>query len=409
MSFSKGYIERYVRYPAFIEQAPVPDLGIIVVIPSYIEPELLRTINSLSLCLVPQSGVEVIVVVNEPEFCTENVHRQNDITISELSDWKKLNPGSFFNLYTIRPAPFPKKHAGAGMARKTGMDEAIRRFEEVGNPRGIILSLDADTLVDTNYFVQTEQLFHSGLNPVGATLAFCHRVDELEDERLRTGILLYEKYLHYYKEALAFSGYPNAIHTIGSAFAVRADAYVKQGGMNRRQAGEDFYFLHKLTQLGLIAELNSTRVYPSARVSDRVPFGTGFAMKKWFEGDDSLMRAYCFRSFCDLKYFLRMIPLFYSGGQVVCPFEGKGIAEPLTAFLEEDHFGEKLLEIKRNSSSLVSFHKRFFLSFNAFKIMKFLNFSHARFYKFQDMDEAYLQLQMKKRSGDPEGKAEEKI
>ena len=45
-----------------------------------------------------------------------------------------------------------------------------------------------------------------------------------------------------------FVGYPDSIYTIGSAFAVRAEAYMKQGGMNRRQAGEDFYFLYKLTK-----------------------------------------------------------------------------------------------------------------------------------------------------------------
>ena len=396
MSFFQGYIERYVRYPAFIEQMPLPDLGIVVVIPSCKEQELLRTINSLSACMVPQCGVEVIVVVNEPEFCPESVHRQNDFTINELFDWKKRNTGSFFNLYAIRPDPFPRKHAGAGMARKTGMDEAIRRFEKVGNHEGIIFSLDADTLVDAGYFVQAEHIFHSGLNPVGITFAFSHRVNELEDERLQTGILLYEKYLHYYKEALAFSGYPHAIHTIGSAFAVRSDAYVKQGGMSRRQAGEDFYFLHKLTQLGHVAELDSTFVYPSGRVSDRVPFGTGFAMKKWAGGDDSLMKTYCFQSFRDLKTFFGMIPSFYPGRPGSCLSEEREIPRPVAVFLKKDHFKERLDEIKRNSSSFASFRKRFFLTFNAFKIMKFLNFSHPGFYEFQGLDEALLQLEEQK-------------
>jgi hypothetical protein len=41
-----------------------------------------------------------------------------------------------------------------------------------------------------------------------------------------------------------------AYHTVGSAMAVKAYQYVKVGGMNRRQAGEDFYFIQKLVHSG---------------------------------------------------------------------------------------------------------------------------------------------------------------
>jgi len=111
---------------------------------------------------------------------------------------------------------------------------------------------------------------------------------------------------------LDFAGFPDSIYTIGSAFAVRAEAYVKQGGMNRRQAGEDFYFLNKLTKLGTVAEINDAFVFPSARVSDRVPFGTGAAMTKWMNEDEDLTKTYNFAAFQDLKrLFDRLI--LYSG------------------------------------------------------------------------------------------------
>ena len=42
---------------------------------------------------------------------------------------------------------------GVGLARKTGMDEAVRRFDIINNPEGVILSLDADCTVEHNYFV----------------------------------------------------------------------------------------------------------------------------------------------------------------------------------------------------------------------------------------------------------------
>ena len=60
--------------------------------------------------------------------------------------------------------------------------------------------------------------------------------------------------------------------------AVRPEAYMKQGGMNRRKAGEDFYFLNKIMSLGGFGECAETTIYPSPRTSKRVPFGTGQAV-----------------------------------------------------------------------------------------------------------------------------------
>ena len=54
--------------------------------------------------------------------------------------------------------------------------------------------------------------------------------------------------------------------------AVKALPYVKAGGMNRRQAGEDFYFIQKLVPSGGYFSLNSTTVYPSPRASDQGSF-----------------------------------------------------------------------------------------------------------------------------------------
>ena len=116
----------------------------------------------------------------------------------------------------------------------------------------------------------------------------------------------YELYLRYYQEALAYIGHPHAFHCIGSAFAVRASDYVAQGGMNKRQAGEDFYFLQKLISTGRYACLNATRVYPSARFSTRTPFGTGQAVRQIVE-DGGYFPVYHWGAFRDLKYFFQGI------------------------------------------------------------------------------------------------------
>ena len=83
-------------------------------------------------------------------------------------------------------------------------------------------------------------------------------------------ITQYELHLRYYLNAVRSTGYPYAYHTVGSSFTVRADVYCKEGGMNRRQGGEDFYFIQKVAQRGNFSECNATRVVASPRPSDRV-------------------------------------------------------------------------------------------------------------------------------------------
>jgi hypothetical protein len=55
--------------------------------------------------------------------------------------------------------------------------------------------------------------------------------------------------------------------------------------MNKRAAGEDFYFLNKLAKVGRIDYIRETCVHPSARVSTRVPFGTGKRIERFLAGD----------------------------------------------------------------------------------------------------------------------------
>lgn len=390
MNFADRYISRNIVYPPFVSEAPSEALSMLVVIPVCNEPDLLHCLTSLTGFDQPSGQVEVLLVVNESELATDAVKRQNAQTIREVEGWKKDHPLSYLRFHLVCPEPFPKKHAGAGLARKTGMDEAVRRFAAIGKPDGIIVSLDADTTVSENYLTAIEEAFRTEDAPVGVTLRFQHRTEEVTDSRQREGMELYELYLHYYKLALQFTGYPHAIYTIGSAFAVRVDAYLKQGGMPKRQAGEDFYFLHKLTALGEVRELNQCCVYPSARLSNRVPFGTGPSIQKWVDGDESLKLTYSLEAFCDLRHLFDRVPDFYEQGDAS---SWQDLSDPVVRFLRAENFESALSEIKKNSSSFTSFEKRFFQYFNAFRILKFLNFTHPADYQFQDLHEAFYALE----------------
>jgi hypothetical protein len=392
--FADRYIQNNIVYPPFINEEVSPSLSMVVMIPCLHEPEIIRTLESLWASDQVDSFCEVIVAVNDSENGSEEVKAFNQTTFEQLLAWKQANDRDKMILHPIYSPSVKAKFAGAGMARKIGMDEAVRRLNAIDKPEGVIISLDADCLVSSNYLKRIETVFSSDKSCFAATINFRHRFEEMDDARMEAGIRMYEDYLHYYKQALEFAGFPHSIYTIGSAFAVRADAYVKQGGMNRRQAGEDFYFLHKLTKLGQLAEITDAFVYPSGRVSDRVPFGTGAAMTKWMNFTEDLAVTYRFDAFLDLKQFFGKVDEMYN----VSPDRYTEILMLLPStvqeYLNSVSFEDKLAEINRNSSTPESFRKRFFQVFDAFQVLKFLNQVHERHYKRQNMVEAIEELRM---------------
>jgi hypothetical protein len=394
--FADRYIQNNIVYPSFIKEEASPTLSMVLMIPCLNEPEIIRTLESVWACGPVDSYCEVLVVVNDSESSQEAVKAINRETFIQLLDWKQANDRGNLVLHPFYVPSVQAKFAGAGMARKIGMDEAIRRFNAVNRPKGVIVSLDSDCLVSSNYLKRIETVFSENKSCFAATINFRHRFEEMDDPRQEAGIRMYEDYLHYYKQALDFAGFPNSIYTIGSAFAVRAGAYVKQGGMNRRQAGEDFYFLHKLTKLGQLTEITDAFVYPSGRVSDRVPFGTGAAMTKWMNFTEDLALTYRFDAFLDLKQMFDMVDGFYNVNSIRYPEILTSLPTTVQEYLNDISFEEKLAEINRNSATPESFRKRFFQVFDAFHVLKFLNMAHESHYQRQNLPEAIMQLQDKK-------------
>jgi hypothetical protein len=107
---------------------------------------------------------------------------------------------------------------------------------------------------------------------------FVHRPED--DTTLAQAIALYEISLRYYVLGLAYAGSPYAYHTIGSTLAVDAASYAMVRGFPKRTAGEDFYLLSKLAKVGSIAKISGDPIVLRGRPSDRVPFGTGPAVRR---------------------------------------------------------------------------------------------------------------------------------
>jgi hypothetical protein len=158
--------------------------------------------------------------------------------------------------------------------------------------------------------------------------------------------------------------------------AVRAKQYALQGGMNRRQAGEDFYFIQKMISGGGYFSLNTTTVYPSSRTSSRVPFGTGAAMIKLCENADSQFMTYNPAAFKDLRSLFDMTDLLYD-----CENNNyNALPESVKLYVDKNEWEQKIIEIRENTADIMAFKKRFFNWFNMFKIVRFLNTAHLEFY-----------------------------
>jgi glycosyltransferase involved in cell wall biosynthesis len=351
-----------------------PGAQIIVVIPCYNEPDVMLTIQSLFDCDRGDFGVEIILVVNSYIISPEAIKAANRLAFQTAESFASANNTPAFSLFPILVENFPGHQTGAGFPRKTGMDEAVRRFNERNNTAGIIVSLDADTTVEKNYLTEIYRCFKK-YKLRSATIEFHHPVEHLNPEdAIRKATEIYEKYLRYYRAALEYTGFPYAYYTIGSAFAVTAETYSQVGGMGKHQAGEDFYFLQKVFPLGKTRFIDTTCVYPAARVSDRVPFGTGPALARMVEEKKFIKYTYCMEAFEELKQFFSQINSFYQAEETEKLMDDFPVH--LRAFLEENDFLAKIAEIKRNTTNPESFRKRFFRYFTAFRILKYLNSVH---------------------------------
>lgn len=372
---------------------PANDLGIIVVIPSYNEPELEKSLESLLLCTPPKCSIEVITVINYPENSPKDVVENASTCIDIVNRFDKKSNSTKLRFFSLLATDLPKKHAGVGLARKIGMDEAALRFYSIDNTRGIIDCYDADSNCRKNYLVELEKLWIDYPKTHACSIRYEHPIQGNEfDERVYKGIAQYELHLRYYNQASRYVNFPFAFHTVGSSMACCAESYVKFGGMNRHQAGEDFYFLQKIIPHGNFKELNSTCVYPSPRPSHRVPFGTGRAMSKYLENAEELILTYSFESWQTLIPLFGNIDFIYNANNEELNTWICNLHPALTEYLKDQNINQKILEIKCNTSSIESFKKRFFFWFNAFMLLKYLNFAHESFFQRKPVDGESINL-----------------
>ncbi len=384
---TEKYLKRFALYPPLIEEPPSKNLNTIIVIPTHNEPDLIGTLEALWRCERPRKDVEVIVVINASKRSSPDVHLQNERTLREAQKWKEAHEDPILKWHLLFFPDLPPKRAGVGLARKIGMDEATRRFASIGNHQGIIANLDADCSCEPNYLVALENIFEQYPKMTGCSIYYEHPLEGSEPPEIYEAIVRYELFLRYYVHALRFSQFPHVYQTVGSSFAVRSDAYQKVGGMNQKQAGEDFYFLQKIFQTEACLELRTTKVIPSPRISDRVPFGTGKAISDIIKNPHLDYLSYNPSTFLDLRVFLSSIERYYSLELPELQEAILTLPKSIYTFLQNVHFLEEFERARKSTKSFASFKKRFFQWFNGFMALKWVHFARDNFYPDKPIEE----------------------
>jgi hypothetical protein len=360
----------------------ISDVDMMVVIPAYKEEGFLfDTLNALYACDQPKGKVGVVAVFNASEKDgADVVERQQWCAQRVRVELATLAP-EWMVVEVMEAYRLPVKHFGAGLARKIGMDAAAQLFFREDQAEGIMVTLDADTGVRMDYFTAIEHWFKNPAR-LGANIYFEHPLEgKLFAPEVYEGIVKYELHLRYYMQAHRYAGFPYAFHSMGSAMAMRAVSYARAGGMPRKQAGEDFYFLQKLIPLGGFGEIVSTVVQPSPRPSDRVIFGTGAAITGHVDGRGSLDVTYNLKAFEDLKVFFERKSELFALEAAAYENWTYQLSGPVRSFLLNTSFFEELEILKKDCARQEGFDKRFFEVFNAFKVVKYLNYVHEHFFE----------------------------
>ncbi len=263
------------------------------------------------------------------------------------------------NLFIIdrssRGKGWPDKKGGVGWARKILMDRIAAASDE-----GIIISMDADTHYPENYLQEIVTYFKNNPDKTGLSVPYYHRLDNKGTDRQ---ILRYEIYMRYYALNMLRIENPYNFTALGSAIALPLWAYRKIGGMTPVKSGEDFYLLQKLVKNGRIGQWADTTAFPSARLSDRVLFGTGPALIKGMQGNWSSYPLYPAHFFDLVKQTYDLFPKLYE----------KEIETPMTPFLKKQLRTEDLWEpLRKNYTDRTNFMKACISKVDGLRILQFL-------------------------------------
>ena len=279
MSFVKNmnkYIKtRCITKPWRIHQKYNNKFNYAIVIPSFSENNFLfKTLDSIE-----KNNPEIlnktiiIIVVNNSKKTKLNIKNNNYKTLKLLYEANYSYSIGIIDA-TSQGYELPSKYAGVGLARKIGIDLTIPLLK---NEHSLIFSTDADTILSKDYLKTVIDHFNKN-NIEAAVVGFKHQ--KAENKYLNEEILNYENFLIETANKIQSAGSPYGYVAMGSTMVCNLKSYIAVGGMPKRKAAEDFYFLQELAKYRSVHNINNILVYPSSRSVSRVHLGTGFRMEQ---------------------------------------------------------------------------------------------------------------------------------
>jgi len=340
----------------------------------------------------------IILVVNQPysQPFAQNINNHTLVTHLKQNGqvhWQHQNThfitykkSTFIVVeHTQKNTALPVKQ-GVGLARKIGADIAVSLISKHYVSTPIIFSTDADASLPSTYFNQT--IYNTKVS--AWVFDYTHTKDNSE---ISVATHYYEQAIKYYKEALAWAGSPYGFHTLGSTLAVNALSYCAVRGFPKRSAGEDFYLLNKLAKVGKIQSLDST-ILLKARISNRVPFGTGPAAQHIINDNinldntnlnsiETLNYTYyapdCFKALKDTLNFVPLLLSFYQKNNHLetslnNTFKQSTYCAAIIDALNALNIQKFLTHCIKQRCTQVQFMMQFFTWFDAFITLKFIRY-----------------------------------
>ena len=338
-----------------------------IVIPSYSEfeflPDTLESINQNKPELLNQTLV--LVVVNNANNSPQSIKDNNQLTI------RKINRNNYQFPHAVIDAAssgleLPLKHAGVGLARKIGMDLVLPHLL---SSKSLIFCTDADTKVSPDYLSKVTQYFDSH-NTSAAVIGFDHL--QSEDSAINDAIGKYENFLKTTAEKMKNAGSPYGYVSMGSTIVCTAEAYCAVGGMSRKKATEDFYFLQELTKYCGVHNIPETLVFPSPRPISRVYLGTGYRMEQIQKGFDITNLYYSDDAYRYLSKWLQLGGHAWENSLNDLLKDIKSIHPNLIGFLKIEGIETIWSKIQNNAPSELHFKEQFHRWFDGLKTIRFL-------------------------------------
>lgn len=370
----------------------------------------------------------LIIVINAHEKTTAHDQDKNMALWQQLTGdsspcvWKLFQTASsnivVINRFTEQRTLNSKE--GVGHARKIGCDVAVALIKAGLVTCPWIYSTDADAHLPENYFSSSNC---NQNNYSAQVFNFEHRqlytgknesAEFSESGFTSTEIQLatqsYETQLRYYKEGLKWARSPYAFYTLGSTLAINYIRYCQVRGFPKRAGAEDFYLLNKAAKLASVFSNGAITVYLQARLSHRVPFGTGPAVEKLLTDEAALnyYHPHCFMALgivlFAVQQLIAKLPHFTAGTtqpsqwqtllqSLLAPYNinPKNCAGMISA-LQMLKFEQCLQHIGKQCKTPEAALQHFHHWFDAFATLKFIRFMQQHHFPAVPINVAVAQL-----------------